>query len=72
MKADDKDAQQKTDAVETVTLELPKQVLDFAEFYAALGNMERDVLLKKIVTEKLLEMKSALRALPHLSIPEIW
>ena len=60
---------------ETVNLKIPKQVLDFAEFYAEIGSMERDALLTKIVIERLREMKEQFTALPYLQItqiPELW
>ncbi len=55
-----------------VTLKIPKTLLEFADFYAALGNDERDALLTKILIERLKEIKSQVKALPHLSIPELY
>lgn len=57
---------------ETVNLKIPKQVLDFAEFYAEIGSMDRDALLTKIVTERLREMKEQFKTMPYLQIPELW
>ena len=57
---------------ETVTLKIPKQILEFAEFYAEMGNEERDELLTKILIERLKEIKTLVKALPHLDIPELY
>ena len=62
----------KIPAEETVNLKIPIQVLDFAEFYAEIGDMERDVLLTKILTERLREIKDQFKSLPYLQIPETW
>ena len=62
----------KIPAEETVNLKIPIQVLDFAEFYAEIGSMERDVLLTKILTERLREIKDQFKSLPYLQIPETW
>lgn len=58
--------------LEAVTLKIPKQMLEFAEFYAEIGDEERDALLTKILTERLSEMKALVKALPHLDIPELY
>jgi len=62
----------KIPAEETVNLKIPIQVLDFAEFYAEIGGMERDALLTKILTERLREIKDQFKSLPYLQIPEAW
>lgn len=62
----------KIPAEETVNLKIPIQVLDFADFYAEIGGMERDVLLTKILTERLREIRDQFKALPYLQIPETW
>uniref|UniRef100_A0A6M3M9P1 Uncharacterized protein n=1 Tax=viral metagenome TaxID=1070528 RepID=A0A6M3M9P1_9ZZZZ len=72
MEVNDKEEQGKTTVEETVNLKIPKQVLDFAEFYAEIGSMERDALLTKIVIERLREMKEQFITLPYLQIPELW
>ena len=60
------------EVLETVTLKIPKQALEFTEFYAEIGNEERDALLKKILIERLKEIKAQVKNLPHLNIPELW
>ncbi len=60
------------EVLEAVTLKIPKQVLEFAEFYAEMGNEERDALLRKILIERLKEIKTLVKALPHLDIPELY
>jgi len=72
MEVNDKEEQGKTTFEETVNLKIPKQVLDFAEFYAEIGNMERDALLTKIVIARLEDIKEKFKALPYLHIPELW
>ncbi len=62
----------KITAEETVNLKIPIQVLDFADFYAEIGGIERDVLLTKILTERLREIKDQFKSLPYLQIPETW
>lgn len=57
---------------EAVNLKIPKQVLDFAEFYAELGSTDRDALLTKIITERLKDIKEQFKTLPYLDIPELW
>lgn len=57
---------------EAVNLKIPSQVLDFAEFYAAIGSMDRDTLLTKIITERLREIKEQFKGLPYLEVPELW
>lgn len=57
---------------EAVNLKIPQQVLDFAEFYAEIGSMERDALLTKIVIERLREIKEQFKTLPYLEVPELW
>lgn len=63
---------EKTTVEETVNLKIPQQALDFAEFYAEMGSMDRDTLLTKIITERLREIKEQFKALPYLDIPELW
>uniref|UniRef100_A0A6M3LSC3 Uncharacterized protein n=1 Tax=viral metagenome TaxID=1070528 RepID=A0A6M3LSC3_9ZZZZ len=72
MEVNDKEEQGKMTVEETVNLKIPKQVLDFAEFYAEIGSMERDALLTKIVIARLEDIKEKFKALPHLHIPELW
>lgn len=60
------------EASEIVTLKMPKQVLDFAEFYAEMGNEERDTLLTEILIERLNEIKTQVKSLPYLDIPELY
>lgn len=60
------------EVLETITLKIPKQILEFAEFYAEMGNEERDALLRKILIERLKEIKAQVKALPHLDIPELY
>lgn len=62
----------KTAVEEVVNLKIPKQVLDFAEFYANIGGMDRDALLTKIITERLKETKEQFRSLPYIEVPELW
>lgn len=62
----------KTDVEEAVNLRIPKQVLDFAEFYAEIGSMERDALLTKIIVDRMREIKEQFKILPYLKIPELW
>lgn len=57
---------------ETVNLKIPRPVLDFAEFYAEIGIMDRDALLTKIITERLREIREQFKALPYLEVPELW
>lgn len=64
--------QEKIIVEETVNLKIPKQVLEFAEFYAEIGSMDRDALLTKIVIERLSEIKEQFKALPYLEVPELW
>lgn len=55
-----------------MNLKIPKQVLDFAEFYAEIGNMDRDELLQTIIIRRLKEIKEQFKTLPYLKIPELW
>lgn len=64
--------QEKITVEETVNLKIPKQVLEFAEFYAEIGSMDRDALLTKIVIDRLSEIKEQFNALPYLKVPELW
>lgn len=57
---------------ETVKLKIPRQVLEFADFYAEIGDMERDALLTKILIERIREIKDQFKALPYLQVPEAW
>lgn len=57
---------------ETVNLKIPIQVLDFAAFYAEIGNMDRDILLTKIITERMTDIREQFKTLPYLDIPEFW
>jgi len=71
MNATGKEEPEKTTVEETVNLKISRQVLDFAEFYAEIGGMERDTLLTKIITERLREIKEQFKALPYLEVPEL-
>lgn len=42
---------------ETISLKLPEDALEFAEFYAELGSMDRDTLLTRILSERLKEVR---------------
>lgn len=57
---------------EEAILKLPKQILEFADFYANLAGMERDTLLTRLVIERLKEIKAQVKELPHLDIPELY
>lgn len=57
---------------ETVNLKIPIQVLDFAEFYAEIGNMDRDALLTKIITERMTDIREQFKTMPYMNIPELW
>lgn len=57
---------------ETVSLLLPRAALEFADFYAELGNMDRETLLTRILTEELKEVREQFKALPCLNIPETY
>ena len=72
MNLTDNEEQEKIIVEETVTLKIPKTVLDFAEFYAEIGSMDVDALLTKIVIERLKEIKEQFNALPYLEVPELW
>lgn len=63
---------QEIEVLETVTLKIPKQILEFAEFYAEMGNEERNTLLTKILIERMKEIKTLVKALPHIDIPELY
>lgn len=67
-----KEDPKKTEIEQSVTLQLPVQILEFAEFYASLGGTERDVLLTRLVVERLKEIKAQVKALPCLDIPELY
>jgi len=71
MVINDEEEQEKIEVEETVNLKIPKEVLDFAEFYAEIGSMERDALLTKIIVERLKEIKEQLITMPYLHIPEL-
>jgi hypothetical protein len=71
MEVKDNEEPEKTSVEETVNLKIPKQVLDFAEFYGEIGGMERDALLTKIIIERLSEIKEQFKTLPYLKIPEL-
>ncbi len=72
MKATDNKEHEEMAVEEAVNLKISKQVLDFAEFYAEIGGMDRDALLTKIVIERLREIKEQFNALPYLEVPELW
>lgn len=72
MEGKENEEHEKTAVEETVILKIPRQVLDFAEFYAEIGNMDRDALLTEIVFERLREMKEQFKNLPYMKIPELW
>ncbi len=66
------DEKAKEEVEEEVTIKLPRTLLEFADFYAALGNDERNALLTKILIDRLKDIKSQVNALPHLNIPELY
>lgn len=72
MNATGNEDRDKTAVEEVVNLKIPKQVLDFADFYADIGGTDRDALLTEIVIERLGEIKEQFKTLPHLHIPELW
>lgn len=72
MNATDNKELNETAIEETVNLKIPRQVLDFAEFYAEMGSMDRDTLLTKIITERMGEIKKQFKDLPYIEIPELW
>ncbi len=72
MKAPDIKEHEEMAVEEAVNLKIAKQVLDFAEFYAEIGSMDRDALLTKIITERLNDIKERFKDLPYLQIPELW
>ena len=55
-----------------VNLKIPKQVLDFVDFYADIAGIDRDALLTEILTERLQEIKEQFKKIPHLKIAELW
>ncbi len=55
---------------ETTSLKLPKDALEFAEFYAELGGMDRDTLLTRILSERLKEVREQFKGMPYMNIPE--
>ncbi len=63
---------EKKNPEDVVNLKIDKRVLEFAEFYAELGNTERDELLTRILTERLEELKDQFKKLPYLKVPECW
>ena len=67
----DNEEQEKITVEEIVNLKIPKQVLDFAEFYAEIGSMDVDALLTKIVIERLSEIKEKFKTMPYLEVPEL-
>lgn len=64
------EAKNKTEEPETITLQLPRAALEFAEFYAELGGMDRDTLLIRILSERLQEVREQFKTIPYLNIPE--
>lgn len=62
----------KEETVEMVNIKLPRRVLEFADFYAALGNEERENLLSKILISQLREIRDKFKDLPYVELPEIW
>jgi len=72
MEATSKEDEGKMTVEETVNLKIPRPVLDFAEFYAEIGSMDRDALLTKIIIERLREMKEQFKSLPYIEVPELW
>lgn len=62
---------QEKEVSESITLKIPKQALEFAEFYSEIGGEECDALLTKILLERLKEIKAQVKALPYLDIPEL-
>ena len=72
MEDTEKEEREKTTTEETVNIKMPRQVLDFAEFYAEIGSTDRDALLTRILIERLKEIKEQFMNLPYLQIPELW
>lgn len=69
----EKDERGKITVEECVNLKISKQVMDFAEFYAEIGSMERDELLTIILTERLTEIRDKFKSMPYLQqIPELF
>lgn len=66
------EAQNKTEEPETITLQLPRAALEFADFYAELGNTDRDTLLTRILSERLKEVREQFKGMPYLNIPETY
>jgi len=64
--------QNKTKEPETITLQLPGAALEFADFYAELGNMDRDTPLTRILSERLKEVREQFKGIPYLNIPETY
>lgn len=61
-----------TDDKEIIQIKMSKDILTFVEFYATLGNIDRDTLLAKILTDRLINIREAFKALPYLnSISEL-
>lgn len=68
---DNDDIEEKT-SEDGVNLKIPKQALDFVDFYADIIGMDRDALLTEILTERLHEIKEQFKAIPHFKIAELW
>lgn len=72
MKDQDKEDNGKTLVEEAVNIKIPKEVMNFIEFYAEISGIERDVLLTSILIDRLREIKLQFKTLPYLKIPELW
>lgn len=57
---------------ETITLQLPRAALEFADFYAELGNTDRETLLTRILSDRLKEVREQFKGIPYLNIPETY
>ncbi len=57
---------------EAISIKLPKRALEFSEFYATLGNIDRDALLTRILTERLKEVREQFKGMPYMNIPETY
>ncbi len=57
---------------EIISLKIPKSALNFADFYAGVCGEDRDVLLTKVMVERLAELRDKLKAMPHTTNLNIW
>jgi hypothetical protein len=71
MEDTDKEDNGKTLVEEAVNLKIPKEVMDFIEFYAEISGIERDVLLTNILIDRVRDIKEQFKTLPYMKIPEL-